>query len=247
MTEEQLYQLADQIERRREEYQALSAAQREAERGTPAHADLARRRMEAEEALGHLVFDYLEGEEEAFVPYSEVLEEDLGTLSSMAQLLVQVRAEMEKELARDDLTPYMWSLLNARVEGINVVLGILGGKKSRSVPLDTVPTHVLYAEYSDDSIDFAEADDEEEAERIRQHFIDEGAVVYRYRVMPETGERYPLTEPITPMTNRHRPMTGNKFRRVIRLKGGEDKFRIPEVIRDALVLPYDTYHERDDD
>ena len=187
--------------------------------------------------LADHVYNYQVQEEEEFEPVSETVTADLGMISTLAQLLVRVRDEMEKELTRDDLTPYMYSILLRRRDSVNDVLGLLGGRRARGTPLEKVPTYLVYAEYDDGSIDVQEAYGRDEALKIGGELVEEGAVVYTYQVLSEYGYEYPVFEPVRPIENRQRPISRNKYERLVRLKGGE-KFRLPEEIKDVVIADF---------
>ena len=204
-------------------------------------------RQQLEEEIGDLLFHVNDvAIDEGWEPTTEPLDVDLGMLSLIAQTLVQIRARFEHELERNDLTPYMWLMLHNRVDALNQTLGILGGKKPRGIPLEVVPTYVLHMEYDDGSIDYQEAYGAEEADQLEQAAVDEGAIVYRYLVVPEYGVAYPVFDPVRPHENRHRPISAAKFDRITRLKGGEH-FDLPEELRDAIIQPFFSYRRRQDE
>lgn len=234
---ERLWTLRDEIKR-------LSKQIRKSERGSDREAELLTRRRALDEELLSQVFEYLAEEDEAFTPASDLVLEDLGVVSFMAQVMMRVREQIERELARDDLTPYMWSIMHKRLEGVNVALGVLGGKRARNVEIEPQPSHLLYAEYDDGTIDFAEADDREEADRIEQAWVDEGAIVYRYRALPEMGESVPLFEPVMPIDNRQRPISQPKYERLVRLKGN-DRFNLPDELREFVIQPHGARYDDD--
>ena len=180
-------------------------------------------------------YEYQQLEEGSFEPSSSAVSADLGLLATMAQFLVEVRAEMNRELDRDDLTPYMWDRLLHRKSAIDTVLGVLGGKRTRRFPLEPVPTFVVHSEYDDGTLDIEEAIGRDEARATERARIDEGAVVYTYMVIPEHGTRLPVFEPITPIENQQRTIGRKKFERLVRMKGGE-KFLLPDGLRDIIVV-----------
>ena len=236
---QELWRLREQIKEIQRQIDAAS-------RDDPGRRDLFRARQVLNERLSEVLFEV--HDEEADFPLASVeVWADLGFLSSVAQFLRHVREQLGKELRRDDLTPYVWSRLNRRYDAFGVVLGALGGRKLKDDEhFEVVPTHVLFAEHDDGSIDWEEAYSEEEAIASEAALVANGAVVYRYRVYPEMGVPILVHDPIRPSDNRHRPIPPSVFRRIVRLKGGE-KFNLPDHLRDSVILDTRYHIDAEDD
>ena len=204
-------------------------------RGDPLREAAHLERQQLFETSADLLYQLAEDQEREWEPVTEPYVIDLGAASFIAQTLVEIRDRIERELERDDLTPYMWMMLRNRFEHLNGVLGIIGGKKSRGNPIESVPTLLVYAEYEDGSIDVQEAHSGEEADEIEEGWIEEGAVVCRYSVFPELGTPATLFDPVSPLENRQRTLSPRKFDRLVRLKGGE-KFDLPDEIREFVIV-----------
>jgi hypothetical protein len=226
-------ELLEELWRCDEEIDRLNKQIAKMPRDDPGRKDVFFQRRQLIERYTALLFSYHDQSVDEEL-HSEEITADLGFVSSVVQFLVKVRHELGKELQRDDLTPYLWSVLRKRHEGLSYAIGALHGKRSQNVEVEPVPTHVLTAEFDDGSLEWTEAYDEEEAKRLEQEFVDDGAVVYRFACYPEFGSVVYVHTPVRNLDNRHRPMTETRYRQLVRLKGSE-RFKLPDEMRRFVV------------
>jgi hypothetical protein len=175
---------------------------------------------------------------------SEPVVVDRGLVMLMVDLILQVRRQVEREMERTDLTPYMWSMLKSRYDSLSRTLRIFEGRPIKQIDDWTKVEYLLLAEFDDGSVDFKEAVDADEARLIEEAFVAEGAVVTRYAVYPETGTEVLLFYPVMPHENIHKTMTPRQYHWVLRAKG-ERNLKLPEspeeyfASRPTLVTEYD--------
>jgi hypothetical protein len=227
-------ELMAEINRLGEQVEALYAQAKKVGRGSPDFAAVHAERLRVSEQRDALLFMYLEEFDGEQPLYSEPVLVDTGFLTLVVQFLVKVRYEVNKELDRNDLTPYMWSMMRKRYDALSTTLGIIQGKRTKNIDFEAVPSHVLFAEFDDESVEWAEAYDEDEAVKMNDEFVANGAVVYKYRVVPESGALVLVHDPIGPFDNRHRPINAYRYRAITRMKGGEH-FSLPDDLRSVVI------------
>lgn len=147
---------------------------------------------------------------------------DRGFAWMIVASLRRVIEQIEKELERTDLTPYMWSMLRRRADTLRSTVNILHGRGFKRSAPEPVAEQLLVAEFPDDSVDFVEAGGESEAVALQQRMIDDEAIVHRYRVVPELGAPVNLFAPVMPYENVMKPMTRRQLAWVLREKGSEN-------------------------
>lgn len=178
-------------------------------------------------------------EENRSLTTSEPVIIDHGLAMMMAKVLVEVRSQLDREIERTDLTPYMWSMLVGKRDAVSKVFRMIENRPVSKIEDWVEPEFLLLAEFDDDSVDFKEAYDRDEAEQIMADFVERGAVVTRYAVYPERGDRNVLFYPVLPHENNHRPMTQRQYNWVLRRKGAEN-LTLPENIDGLITHPYGT-------
>jgi hypothetical protein len=161
-------------------------------------------------------------EEHADSFVSEPLHFDRGLVLLVEAVLVKLRHEIDRELERNDLTPYMWSTLRGKSMALSKVFRMLDGRPLKKITDWVVPQYLLIAEYDDESVDFEEAADEEEANEVLDGYVGSGAIVHRYAVYPETGTMLTLFHPVLPHENIHKTMTQRAYDWTVRAKGAEN-------------------------
>lgn len=192
------------------------------------------------------VFNDVLAEHEGISPAKPVIL-DRGLVLLVAGTLLQIRHQIDRELERNDLTPYMWSSLIGKRDAISKVFRMLEGRPLKKIDDWVIPQHLLTAEFDDDSIDFKEALDDDEAQEIEDDYVERGAVVTHYRTYPETGDKIVLFYPVLPHENGHRQMTQRQYNWTLRKKGAHN-LNLPESL-DGLVTHgfYDRPEGDDDD
>lgn len=158
---------------------------------------------------------------------------DSGVADAMISLLSQVRGQIERELERDDLYPNVRNNLYRKGLSLDLVISMF--RKGRSIEEieETPPSYALYAEYDDGSIDLIEADDQEQADEFTERLMNEGALVTRYRVIPEEGTKVMVHEPVTSLTNVYKPVPDHVLRRMLQTVG-VDKVKLPPEDQDRI-------------
>lgn len=232
-----LDELAEEIRELRDRADDLRAALRPLGMNDPRNDELIPELERVKERIGELMVEYTERVPIDFTPVSEPVEEDAGVLAFFYDLILRAYQEVGRELTRDDLTPYMYSMLRRRHESLQMVFNMLGGRSTRNAIDETegsISSYVLYAEYDDGSIDFAEADDKDEADRIEDTWIADGAVVTRYRALREVGRMQYIASPILPLDNQQKAMPTGSYVRLCRIKKN-DKFNLPPELYDLVV------------
>ena len=153
---------------------------------------------------------------------SEPVVIDRGLSLLVVGVLVNLRQQIEREMDRTDLTPYMWSTLKAKYDAISKVFRMFEGRPLNKIHDWVDPEYLLVAEFDDDSIDIKEAFDAGEANELETALVEDGAVVNRYRVYPEYGTDTTLFYPVLPHENVHRSMTRRAYEWVLRAKKPEN-------------------------
>ena len=170
---------------------------------------------------GELFGDMLDDQRSSFVAEPVVIDRGLSLL--VTGVLIKLRHQIEREMERSDLTPYMWSTLKNKYDALSKVFRMFEGRPLKKIGDWIVdPEYLLTAEYHDDSVDFKEAFDTAEARELENAFVEDGAVVNRYRVFPEHGNTVTLFYPILPHENVHRTMTRRAYEWVVRVKKPEN-------------------------
>ena len=176
---------------------------------------------------------------------SEPVIVDRGLSVLVGSLLVKLRREVERELERNDLTPYMYSTLVGKRDALSKVFRMFDSRALKWIDDFLVPEYLLVAEYDDDSVDFKEAADREEADEILADYVERGAVVTRYAVYPEVGNHVVLYYPVMPHENVHKSMTQRQYNWVLRRKGA-DNLTLPENVDEFITRPYGAADSEED-
>lgn len=193
---------------------------------------------------GQIFDDVLEENRALFRSEPVIIEHGLAMLVS--KVLVELRTQIEREMERNDLTPYMWSSLSTKRDALAKVFRMLEGRPLRKIHDWVVPEYLLLAEFDDDSVDFKEALDADEADALTEDFIERGAVVTRYATYQETGDKSILFYPVLPHENNHRTMTQRQYNWTLRTKGAEN-LTLPENPDEFMVKRFGPGPDRDDD
>lgn len=170
-----------------------------------------------------LVWEALNSQEELF---SDPVVVDSGVSAFVIRLLNQVKSEVELELKRDDLYPNIRDQLFKRRRALGDVIRLFYGDRRENRLAEGDTTELLLAEFGDDSIDFAEADDAAEADEITERMVESGGVVTRYTVVPYGGSSVVVHSPLREMDNFYEELPPDILNRVFQAARG--RVRLPE-------------------
>lgn len=234
--------VGDKIKTRRDESQHLRTAINQA-RDEGELAPLIARRTQLDDEIDELVWEALTSEE---APHSDPVVVDSGVSAFVVRLLDQVKTEVERELARDDLYPNIRDQLFKRRRALEDVARLFYGDRRENKLADDATTELLVAEFNDDSVDYAEAENENEANEIAESMLEMGGVVARYTVIPYGGSDVLVHAPLSPMDNYYQELPAAILNRVLHGSRGRVKLpqdfvapTLPSEVLEYLRLPED--------
>lgn len=210
-----MYQTAgDRLQALRQEVKDLHHNYRTKEERQEAHQQL-----EAE--MTALVWDSIEHDS----PYSEEVRVDGGIAAIIIQTLQAVRDQVERELQRVDLYPNIRDQLFKRSRSLDHVIKLFYGTRPENRFADA-PTRLLTVEYPDGSVDFAEALDDQEADELRESYLEDDGVVNTYVVAPQVMSDVTPHHPVLEVDNYYEELPAHTLRNV--LAAAKGRLRLPE-------------------
>lgn len=232
--------VGDEIKTRRDESQHLRTAINQAQDEGELEQLLARR-AQIDDEIDKLVWETLSGEEEM---HSDPVVVDSGVSAFVVRLLGQVKAEVERELARDDLYPNIRDQLFKRRRALEDVARLFHGDRRENKLADDDTTELLIAEFDDDSVDYAEAENAKEAHELAESMVEMGGVVARYTVIPYGGSDVLVHAPLSAIDNYYQELPPDILNRVlvasrgrVRLPEGFVAPAVPKELQEYLRLP----------
>lgn len=239
---EALVPVGDKIKAYRHESKRLRTDIRRAQDESEQEELIARRTF-VDDEIDKLAWEVLTSEQAL---HSDPVVVDNGVSAFVIGLLGKIEAEVERELKRDDLYPNIRDQLFKRKRALDDVKRMFHGDRRENKYAEDDTTQLLIAEFDDDSVEYAEALDDLDAEELTERMVEIGAVVARYTVMPYGGSDVVVHSPLTVMDNYYQELPPDILHRVLFASRGRvrlpDDFvapPVPKELYEFLRLPED--------